>query len=97
MRTRVAELELAPADNVRLANLCGALDENLRQIEAAFDVEIARRGERFSLRGHAPQASRAARALEHFYSRAGAHLSIDDIQLGLVELMARAEDEQPAP
>jgi len=97
LRTRVAELELAPADNVRLANLCGALDENLRQIEAAFDVEIARRGERFSLRGHAPQASRAARALEHFYSRAGAHLSIDDIQLGLVELMARAEDEQPAP
>ncbi len=32
-----------------LANLCGALDENLRQIETALDVTIARRGERFTI------------------------------------------------
>ncbi|HNL23037.1 MAG TPA: hypothetical protein PKK51_13550, partial [Rhodocyclaceae bacterium] len=30
-------------DNALLANLCGALDENIRQIETAFDVAIARR------------------------------------------------------
>ena len=38
------ELVLEPLDNQRLANLCGALDENLRQLETAYDVEIARRG-----------------------------------------------------
>ncbi|GAB4179407.1 MAG: PhoH family protein [Rhodocyclaceae bacterium] len=97
MKARTVDLVLSPADNARLANLCGVLDENLRQIEAAFDVEITRRGERFSLNGRPAQAGRAAAALEHFYSRAADHLSIDDIQLGLVELMARAQDAQPAP
>ena len=37
------------ADNHRLANLCGVMDENLRQIEAALNVNIARRGEVFNV------------------------------------------------
>ena len=37
------EIALHPVDNLRLASLCGALDENIRQIETAFDVTIARR------------------------------------------------------
>ncbi len=57
------EITLHPADNVRLANLCGALDENIRQIEAAFDVTIARRGDHFTIHGEAPQTHTAARAL----------------------------------
>lgn len=40
-----------PLDNRRLANLCGALDENLRQISAALDVTIFRRGDRFVVTG----------------------------------------------
>ena len=40
----VDELTLAPLDNRALANLCGPLDANLRQIEAALDVAIAHRG-----------------------------------------------------
>jgi phosphate starvation-inducible PhoH-like protein len=75
-------------DNRRLANLCGAVDQNLRQIEEAFDVRIARRSDTFSVEGPAPQAKGAIRALEHFHRLAGAPLSIDDIQLGLVELRA---------
>ncbi len=85
---------LSPVDNQRLANLCGALDENLRQIEAAYDVAIARRGERFSVRGHPNQSAQAAAALQHFYSEAAEHLSIDAIQLGLVELGQLAERGQ---
>ena len=85
---------LSPVDNQRLANLCGALDENLRQIEAAYDVAIARRGERFSVRGHPGQSAQAAAALQHFYSEAAEHLSIDAIQLGLVELGQLAERGQ---
>ncbi len=83
MKPRPLELVLSPVDNQRLANLCGALDENLRQIETALDVSIARRGERFTLRGK--QAARAAEALQKFYDDARRGLTIDDIQLGLVE------------
>jgi len=76
-------VRLDPVDNQRLARLCGALDENLRQIESALDVTIARRGARFTVRGE--HAQRAAQALEHFYDRAGGDLTLDDVQLGLVE------------
>ncbi len=92
------EITLHPLDNVRLANLCGVLDENIRQIETAFDVTIARRGERFTLHGEQPQTHAAARALRHFYDRAEAALSVDDIQLGLIELsnLSRASPPMPA-
>ncbi len=79
------ELTLEPADNQRLANLCGALDENLRQMEAGLDVAIARRGDRFSLRGAPEQVQRAADMLQNFYAAATRELSIDDVQLGIVE------------
>jgi phosphate starvation-inducible PhoH-like protein len=75
-----------PLDNARLANLCGVLDENLRQIETAYDVTIARRGEHCRIDGEAAQARLAAAALQHFYLQAGGTLSVDDIQLGLIEL-----------
>ena len=87
MKTRPLELVLSPVDNQRLANLCGALDENLRQIETALDVSIARRGERFALRG--AQAVRAAEVLRKFYGDAKRGLTVDDIQLGLIEVRAR--------
>jgi phosphate starvation-inducible PhoH-like protein len=87
MRARPVEVRLDPIDNRRLARLCGALDANLRQIETALDVEIARRGAHFSVRGERHQAERAARAIEIFYDRAADELTIDDVQLGLTELM----------
>ncbi len=86
MRARPVEVRLDPIDNQRLARLCGALDGNLRQIETALDVEIARRGARFSVHGEHRQAARAARAIELFYDQAAVELSIDDVQLGLAEV-----------
>ncbi len=85
MKPKPVELRLEPVDNKRLSNLCGALDENLRQIETALDISIARRGERFSLRGNPAQADLGALLLERFYNDARRPLSLDDIQLGLVE------------
>jgi phosphate starvation-inducible protein PhoH and related proteins len=70
-------------DNARLANLCGPLDENLRQIEQALDVTLQRRGHRIAIRGRG--AKLALTALENFYNRARDPLSLDDIQLALVE------------
>ncbi|HZP91275.1 MAG TPA: PhoH family protein [Burkholderiales bacterium] len=80
------ELSFVPVDNERLANLCGALDENLKQIEGALDVSIARRGEQFTLNGGPEQTRLAAEALTRFYDQAVKHLSVEDIQLGLIEV-----------
>jgi phosphate starvation-inducible PhoH-like protein len=92
MRGKAVEVKLDPVDNQRLARLCGALDENLRQIEAALDVTIARRGGKFTVRGE--QAQRAAQALEHFYERASGDLSLEDVQLGLTELSQGATKKE---
>lgn len=48
---------LEPADNRRLANLCGQFDEHLRQIEDRLDIEIASRGNHFRITGR-PGAAR---------------------------------------
>ena len=45
------DIVLEPADNSRLANLCGQFDEHLRQIERRLDVEISSRGNRFRVTG----------------------------------------------
>jgi len=80
------EVSFTPVDNRRLANLCGVLDENLRQIEAALEVVIARRGERFALSGRPDQTLLAAQALEKFYAQAKRSLSVEEVQLGLIEV-----------
>jgi phosphate starvation-inducible protein PhoH and related proteins len=95
LKTRPLELVLSPVDNQRLANLCGTLDENLRQIETALDVTIARRGERFTLRG--AHAARAAEVLQKFYGEAKRGLTVDDIQLGLIEARTRGEAKNETP
>src|SRR3954468_21048052 len=84
------DVTFSPLDNRALANLCGPLDANLRQIEAALDVTIARRGATFSVSGPPAQAARGARAMQRFYAEAEKPLSVDDIQLGLVEIAALA-------
>ncbi len=80
------EVAFTPADNTRLANLCGVLDENLRQIETALNIGIARRGEVFRLEGPEDKVAQAARLLQDFYQRARHPIDIDDIQLALVEV-----------
>lgn len=85
-RAKPVELLLSPVDNTLLAHLCGPLDENLRQIETALDVSISRRGERFTVHGDTAAAQRAARAIEHFYVQARHPLSVDEVQLGIIEL-----------
>jgi phosphate starvation-inducible PhoH-like protein len=85
--SKPVEVRIEPFDNQRLARLCGALDQNLRQIESALDVSIARRGARFTLRGAPQQTERAARAITTFYARSDDELTLDDVQLGLAELL----------
>ena len=75
-----------PVDNTRLANLCGPVDENLRQIAAALDVTLFRRGEKFIADGE--NAERAVALLERFYAEAQRPISVNDVQLALAEARA---------
>lgn len=77
-----------PMDNLRLAHLCGPLDENLRQISAALDVSIFRRGDKFIVSG--TNADSGLEMLEHFYAIARKIITIDEVQLALVEQRAAA-------
>jgi len=82
-------------DNTHLANLCGPLDENLRQLADGMGVTLARRGSRITLEGE--RAELAGRALRRFHEQAVHRaLSIDDIQLGLVEMGVSRADTAPA-
>ena len=80
------EVAFLPEDNARLANLCGALDENLKQVEAALEVSISRRGGIFRLSGDAHQTEMAAQLLQSFYERSKTPINLEDVQLGLVEI-----------
>jgi phosphate starvation-inducible protein PhoH and related proteins len=97
-RHAAEEVVFRPVDNGRLANLAGPVDANLRQIENALDVSIARRGERFAISGPHEKAIQAAQALRRFYDLASRDLTVEDIQLGLVEIQhPRKKSEEPAP
>jgi len=76
----------SPLDNTKLAHLCGPLDENLRQIAAALDVTLFRRGEKFIADGD--NAAVAVAMLEKFYAKADQAISIEEVQLALVEQKA---------
>jgi phosphate starvation-inducible PhoH-like protein len=61
------DIVLEPADNNRLANLCGQFDENLRHIERRLDVEIASRGNRFRVTGQPCAAQMGSDVLQSLF------------------------------
>jgi phosphate starvation-inducible protein PhoH and related proteins len=78
------EFVLEPADNARLASLCGPLDENLRLIETRLGVKIRRRGQSFRVQGE--YAGAAEGVLRDLYAQARGHdLSAEQVHLCLVE------------
>jgi phosphate starvation-inducible PhoH-like protein len=80
-------------DNTHLANLCGPLDENLRQLADGMGVKLSRRGNRVTIEGE--QAELAGRVLRRFHEQAVHRaLSVDDIQLGLVEIGVGRQEEK---
>jgi phosphate starvation-inducible PhoH-like protein len=56
-------------DNRLLIDLCGQYDRNLAQIEQAFGIAIARRGNRLVLHGPADAREQAGAALTELYER----------------------------
>src|SRR5690606_17535613 len=63
----IKEITLEPADNYRLASLCGQFDQNLKQIENHLAVRITYRGHVFKVsaeqaEGNGHDAANAAAA-----------------------------------
>ena len=94
------EFSLTPADNRRLASLCGQHDEHLRQIEEYLGVQIANRGNGFRVTGPAESSRNAARVIQALYDAtenaepltgAGVHLALQ--QAGLPPAAKPGEPE----
>jgi phosphate starvation-inducible PhoH-like protein len=96
------ELILAPADNRRLANLCGQCDEHLRQIEKRLGVEIAFRGNQFQIVGSSRPVEMARRLIQSLFDTTATeaitphqvHLSMQDSSIEAL-LADRAADKSP--
>jgi len=84
----------APADNRRLAHLCGPLDAHLRQIEAALGVTLARREAVLRIEGPREAVDQAVALLDALYAKAEHPIGERTLQLMLVK--ARAAAPPPA-
>lgn len=94
------EFRVGPADNERLARLCGQFDEHLKQIESRLNVEISNRGDHFSVQGTDQSAASARALIDHLYAMTEnealepeeVHLSLQ--QSGLEQMQRPAEQAQ---
>lgn len=93
------ELTLGGDDNLRLANLCGPMDEHLRELERRLAVGINNRAEHFTVQGDEQAVRIATRVLERLYKATESEtLTAQRLHLYLQEsgVEALLADEQPA-
>lgn len=97
--TTAVTLELEPADNERLANLCGNMDEHLHLLENRLGLTIAARGNIFSLQGEPDAVQAARRVLRKLFRQSEREIltpALVNLQLqqaGLDEAEAEADTE----
>jgi phosphate starvation-inducible PhoH-like protein len=78
------EFALEPADNRRLASLCGPLESNLRLVESRLGVQIRRHGHSFRVRG--TQAASTESVLRDLFAQTEYHeVTPEQVHLTLVE------------
>jgi phosphate starvation-inducible PhoH-like protein len=72
-------------DNAVLARVVGAHDRHLAEIERKLNVEITRRGNKFTLQGASPARAHAAQVLRDLYTHArdGQDVSVLDLDRAL--------------
>ena len=84
--TESLDIEFKPADNQRLANLCGPMNENLHLIEMRLGVEINNRNHHFQLIGEAADIKVGADILKDLYqSTRDQQLNMSHVHLQLQE------------
>ncbi|MFB3116506.1 MAG: PhoH family protein [Gammaproteobacteria bacterium] len=95
LHTRSADLHLEPADNNRLANLCGPLDKNLRHIERRMGVEINNRGNAFRIIGANKSVDITEHILQSLYEMTATEtLSPEKVHLHLQDASVDQEVEE---
>jgi phosphate starvation-inducible PhoH-like protein len=100
--TQSLDIDLSPQDNSRLANLCGPLNEHLRQIESRLGVEINNRNHHFQLIGEPEGLQLVADVLQNLY-QATEHEQLTSSRInlylqdsGIEQLAARDETQVDA-
>ena len=86
-----------PADNARLAHLCGPLDEHLRTIEASFNCTLTRRGEQFRIEGARGVPQQVVELLDALYALAAKPISPEKVQLAITSTLASHERAKVRP
>jgi phosphate starvation-inducible protein PhoH and related proteins len=82
----VREMSLAEADNARLANFAGPMEQNLRHVEERLGVEVRRRGHQLQVFGPPGPAANAAAVLRRMFElSAGEAMSPDKVHLCVQE------------
>jgi phosphate starvation-inducible protein PhoH and related proteins len=97
-RPEPIEFSLVPADNRRLATLCGQHDEHLRQIEEYLGVEIAARGNVFRVSGRKNESRNAEQLLRDLWqaTEQDESLTLAGVHQALQQLARRDEAEADA-
>lgn len=91
------DVALEPADNGRLAELCGQFDAHLHQLEQRLGVEINSRGNQFRIIGDGGMVKRARQLLESLYlETASGSLTPEKIHLHLQEAGAVEQPGKPS-
>lgn len=96
-KTDTQHFTLAPADAKRLQLLVGPMSGYLREIETALAVTIRQRGATFQLDGEPKSTKLAQQVLESLYAEAKKNLSLEEVQLALVEAVAKDKSRTKTP
>jgi phosphate starvation-inducible PhoH-like protein len=98
--TAMQNLVLEPHDARRIANLCGAFNTHLMQMEARLKVVIKHRGNQFQISGHPISVETASHVLEILYrdTASGREITPDTVHLHLRESQMNTDvlDHLPA-
>jgi len=95
-RSKHIEFSLAPADNRRLASLCGIHDEHLKQIEEYLGVQIANRGNLFRVTGQMDDSTAASQLLKELYdaTEGSEDLTLAGVHAALQRLALRVPEQE---
>jgi phosphate starvation-inducible protein PhoH and related proteins len=92
------EISLEDADNARLVNFSGPMEQNLRHVEERLGVEVRRRGHQLQVFGAAASVDNAAAVLQRMFElSAGEAMSPERVHLCVQELGFPAADETRGP
>jgi phosphate starvation-inducible protein PhoH and related proteins len=75
----VREISLEGADNARLANFAGPMEQNLRHVEERLGVEVRRRGHQLQVAGSLPVVDHAAAVLRRMFALSASEEMTPDV------------------